>query len=102
MPRTRQFAAMDTLPKEAVGVIEQAGHTPNGYFLDNLATYLLRQANVTTDGIEFDSEAGMFSLIGTADTLEPLHTQLTDLFNNTNDLQQALNQAKAAGTDFDD
>ena len=51
MPRTRQFATMDTLPKEAVGVIEQAGHTPNGYFLDNLTKYLLRQANVTTDGI---------------------------------------------------
>ena len=99
---TTLFAAMDTLPKEAVGVIEQAGHTPNGYFLDNLTTYLLRQANITTDGIEFDSEAGMFSLIGTTETLQPLHTQLTDLFNNTNDLQQTLNQAKAAGTDFDD
>lgn len=99
---TTLFAAMDTLPKEAVGVIEQAGHTPNGYFLDNLAKYLLRQANVTTDGIEFDSEAGMFSLIGTTETLEPLHTQLTDLFNNATDLQQTLKQAKAAGTDFDD
>ena len=99
---TTLFAAMDTIPKEAVGVIEQAGHTPNGYFLDNLAKYLLRQANVTTNSIEFDSEAGMFSLIGTTETLQPLHTQLTDLFNNTNNLQQALNQAKAAGTDFDD
>ena len=99
---TTLFAAMDTLPEEAISVIEQAGHTPNGYFLDNLTKYLLRQTGVTTDGIEFDSEAGMFSLIGTTETLEPLHTQLTDLFNNTNDLQQALNQAKAAGTDFDD
>lgn len=99
---TTLFAAIDTIPKEAVGVIEQAGHTPNGYFLDSLARYLLRQANVTTDGIEFDSEAGMFSLIGTTETLQPLHTQLTDLFNNTNNLQQTLNQAKAAGTDFDD
>ena len=99
---TTLFAAMDTLPEEAISVIEQAGHTPNGYFLDNLTTYLLRQTGVTTDGIEFDSEAGMFSLIGTTETLEPLHTQLTDLFNNTNNLQQTLNQAKAAGTDFDD
>ena len=64
--------------------------------------YLLRQTGVTTDGIEFDSDAGMFSLIGTTETLQPLHTQLTDLFNNTNNLQQTLNQAKATGTDFDD
>ena len=99
---TTLFAAVDTMPKEAVGVIEKAGHTPNGYFLDSLAKYLLRQANLTSDGIEFDSEAGMFSLIGTADTLQPLHTQLTDLFNNTNNLQQTINQASAAGTDFDD
>ena len=99
---TTLFASVDTMPKEAVGVIQQAGHTPNGYFLDNLAKYLLRQANITIDGIEFDSEAGMFSLIGTADTLQPLHQQLTGLFNNTHDLQQTLNQAKAAGTDFDD
>ena len=99
---TTLFAAMDTLPEEAISVIEQAGHTPNGYFLDNLTKYLLRQANVPTDGIEFDSEASMFSLIGTTETLQPLHTQLTDLFNNTNNLQQPLNQAKAAGTDFDD
>ncbi|MGJ4077528.1 Imm51 family immunity protein [Corynebacterium macclintockiae] len=99
---TTLFAAVDTMPREAVGVIEQAGHTPNGYFLDSLAKYLLRQANVTTDGIEFDSDAGMFSLIGTTETLQPLHTQLTDLFNNTNNLHQTLNQAKAAGTDFDD
>lgn len=93
---------MDTMSKEAVGVIEQAGHTPSGYFLDSLARYLLRQANVTTDGIEFDSDAGMFSLIGTADTLQPLHTQLTDLFTNPAKLQETLNHAEAAGTDFDD
>lgn len=99
---TTLFAAMDTMPKEAVGVIEQAGHTPNGYFLDDLAKYLLRQANVPNNSIEFDSEAGMFSLIGTTETLQPLHTQLTDLFNNTNNLQQTISKAKAAGTDFDD
>ncbi|MGJ4089351.1 Imm51 family immunity protein [Corynebacterium macclintockiae] len=99
---TTLFAAMDTLPEEAISVIEQAGHTPNGYFLDNLTKYLLRQANVPTDGIEFDSEAGMFSLIGTTETLQPLHAQLTDLFNNTTDLQRTLKRAKATGTDFDD
>ena len=99
---TTLFAAMDTMPEEAAGVIEQAGHTPNGYFFDNLAKYLLRQANVTTNGIEFDSEAGMFSLIGTTKILQPLHDQLTELFNNTNDLQQRLKQAEAAGIDFDD
>ena len=99
---TTLFAAMDTLPEEAISVIEQAGHTPNGYFLDNLTKYLLRQANITTDGIEFDSEAGMFSLIGTTKILQPLHDQLTELFNNTNDLQQRLKQAEAAGIDFDD
>ena len=44
----------------------------------------------------------MFSLIGTTETLQPLHTQLTNLFNNTNNLQQTLNQANATGTDFDD
>lgn len=96
------FAALDTMPEETIDVVEKAGHTPNGYFLDNLAKYLLRQADVTTDGIEFDSEAGMFSLIGTTDVLQPLHAQLTDLFNNTNDLQRTLEQAKTAGTDFDD
>lgn len=35
---TTLFAAVDTMPKESVGVIKQAGHTPNGYFLDNLET----------------------------------------------------------------
>ena len=44
----------------------------------------------------------MFRLIGPTETLQPLHTQLTDLFTNAQDLQRTLNQAKAAGTDFDD
>lgn len=36
------------------------------------------------------------------ETLQPLHTQLTNLFNNANNLQQTINKAKAAGTDLDD
>ncbi|MCT1428840.1 immunity 51 family protein [Corynebacterium sp. p3-SID1241] len=99
---TSLFAAQDAIPEEVVRVVGKAGHTPNGYFLENLAKQLLLESNISTDDIEFDSEAGMFSLIGTAAALLPLHDQLTDLFSDTNKLQQTLKRAQAAGTDFDD
>ena len=99
---TTLFAAQDAIPEEVVSVVGKAGHTPNGYFLENLAKQLLLESNISTDDIEFDSEAGMFSLIGTAAALLPLHDQLTDLFSDTNKLQQTLKRAQAAGTDFDD
>lgn len=99
---TTLFAAQDAIPEKVVSVVAKAGHTLNGYFLENLAKQLLLESNISTDNIEFDSEAGMFSLIGTADALQPLHDQLTDLFSDTNKLQQTLKRAQAAGADFDD
>ena len=99
---TTLFATPDAMPEEVVSTIVKAGHNPNGYFLENLAQQLLLESNISTDGIEFDSEAGMFSLIGTAATLQLLKKQLTDLFSDTTQLQQTLKQAQAAGTDFDD
>lgn len=99
---TTLFAAPDAMPEEVVSTIVKAGHNPNGYFLENLVQQLLLESNISTDGIEFDSEAGMFSLIGTAATLQLLKKQLTDLFSDTTQLQQKFKQAQAAGTDFDD
>lgn len=98
---TTLFAATDAIPQGTIRVVERAGYTPNGYFMESLAKYLLHQSGKSTGSIDFDSEAGMFSLIGTATNLQPLKDHLTDLFGDTDELQHVLDQANTAGVEFD-
>ena len=96
------FAAMDQTPEQVVEAITEAGHEPNGYFFEGLATYLINLHDLDGAGIEADSEAGMFSLLGNSATVTALHEHLLGLLRNPAELTQTIQQAEAAGHDFDD
>ena len=96
------FAAMDQTPEQVVEAITEAGHEPNGYFFEGLATYLINLHDLDGAGIEADSDAGMFSLLGNSATLTALHELLLDLLRNPAELTSTIQQAEAAGYKFDD
>ena len=96
------FAAMDQTPDVVVEAITEAGHEPNGYFFEALATYLINLHDLDGAGIEADSEAGMFSLLGNSATVTALHEHLLGLLRNPAELTTTIQQAEAAGHDFDD
>ena len=96
------FAVMDQTPDAVVEAITAAGHEPNGYFFEGLATYLISLHGLDGAGIEADSEAGMFSLLGNSATLTALHGHLLRLLLNPTELTTTIQQAEAAGHDFDD
>ncbi|WP_363316019.1 Imm51 family immunity protein [uncultured Corynebacterium sp.] len=99
---TSLLATTDAIPQQTAGSIAAAGHTPNGYFFNRLATHLIHQSGNCTDDIKLDSDAGMFSPIGPHDVLQPLRDRLTQPCDNPHELQQTLEQARGAGVDFDD
>ena len=96
------FAAMDQAPEQVVEAITAAGHEPNGYFFEALATYLISLHDLDGAGIEADSEAGMFSLLGNSATVTAMHEHLLGLLRNPAELTTTIQQAEAAGHEFDD
>lgn len=96
------FAYTSILPEGVEDTVTEAGYLPNGYFFDTLTRYLLEQADTNADTINYDSEAGMFSIDGPIDILQSLKDQLTELCDNPDKLQQTIEQAEATGIDFND
>lgn len=99
---TSVFAAMDQVPDAVAAAITETGHEPNGYLFDGLATYLINQQGLDQKGIEFYSEAGMFSILGNTETLTTLHQLLIELLHNPSLLTATIREAEAVGFDFDD
>ena len=88
------FAATDTgaISEEVEEVVSKAGYEPHGYFIEGLASFLLRSNGQAPEELSFDSEAGMFSVIGSKDVLEPLKQQLSELFANPSELKKTIDR----------
>lgn len=98
------FAATDTgaISEEVEEVVSKAGYEPHGYFIEGIASFLLSSNGQATDQLSFDSEAGMFSVLGSRDILEPLKQQLSELFANPSELKETMDRAIAAGVELED
>jgi hypothetical protein len=89
---------------DADAVIEESGHTPNGYFWDGVAGFLLEStAPEIGTSIEYDSEAGTFVAIGTdRRALARLGALLAVVANNPDAMRELIRAAQAAKFEFDD
>ncbi|MBV7282631.1 immunity 51 family protein [Corynebacterium sp. TAE3-ERU30] len=65
----------DAISEEVEEVVSKAGYEPHGYFIEGLASFLLISNGQAPEELSCDSEAGMFSVIGSKDVLEPLKQQ---------------------------
>jgi len=79
--------------------VSAAGHEPNGYFWDGVATLL---APEVVARLELDSEAGMFSAFGDRDDLARLQAILEPVLASPEAVRAAIERAEADGFVFDD
>jgi hypothetical protein len=85
------------LPADAAVVA--AGHEPNGYFWEGVATFL---ASDIVAGLELDSEAGMFCAVGPRTDLERLRGVIEPVLGDGTAMVGVIQEAHAEGVDFDD
>jgi hypothetical protein len=79
--------------------ITAAGHEPNGYFWEGMVRYLARDL---AEGIELDSEAGMFAAHGDRSTLEQLQLLIDPYLEDGARVAATIRQAEESGFQFDD
>jgi len=87
----------EDLPTDNAAVA--AGRNPNGYFWEGVATFAFP---ALVKRLELDSEAGMFSAVGTNRDLKRLQKGIEPLLNDPGKLTELLTQAEAAGFEFED
>lgn len=85
------------LPADA-GVVA-AGHEPNGYFWEGLASYV---APELVERVELDSEGGAFFAEGSLEDLEQLQARLEPLLVSPDTVRELVGRAEADGVEFDD
>ena len=87
-------------------VVEAFEHTPNGYFWEGIAQWLLStnaDLVAVADSIKFDSEGGTFvSLSADKTALESLGAAMSDLINEPDRLRATIESAINADFEFDD
>ena len=76
-----------------------AGHTPNGYFWEGVATLLRPDLAVR---LEFDSEGGMFSASGSRKDLLQLRRSLEPVLKDPALIRGLIEGAQTEGFQFDD
>ena len=79
--------------------VSAAGHEPNGYFWDGVATLLAAEVVAR---LELDSEAGMFSAFGDPDDLSRLQTRLEPVLSSPDAVRAVIERAEADGFVFDE
>ncbi|MGW5190536.1 Imm51 family immunity protein [Kribbella sp. NPDC004138] len=79
--------------------VSAAGHEPNGYFWEGVATVL---APELVHGLELDSEAGMFSAAGQRSDLAQLQTLLEPVLASPDVVREVIARAESEGFEFDD
>jgi hypothetical protein len=86
------------------GLIEQLGHTPNGYFWEGVARVLVSTKAPALEGrFSYDPEAGMFCAYGQdRGALEELKALMAGAANDPDRMRKLIAQAKAKGIEFDD
>lgn len=81
---------------EAIGA---AGHEPNGYFWEGVVRYL---APALAEGVELDSEAGMFAANGDQAAVEQLRELMAPYLDDGPRIAATIREAEASGFQFDD
>lgn len=75
-----------------------AGRNPNGYFWEGVASFGFPEL---VEQVELDSEARMFSAIGTEEDLRRLQDQIEPLLADPAKLADLLRRADTAGFEFE-
>lgn len=83
----------------ADGAVAAAGHEPNGYFWEGVATLVAPDLAIR---LELDSEAGMFCANGERADLERLQVLLEPLLESPDAIRTVIERADAEGFGFDD
>jgi len=96
-PRSISF---DSAPPPTFEVAEESGHEPGGYFWDGVVRWLIAQGQAPD--VSSDPEAGMYSAQGTPQELDELMSVLTPYLMEEDKLAALIEEADAAGHDFDD
>jgi hypothetical protein len=100
-----QFSLLLDAGSTAVdGVVEELGHTPNGYFWEGVATLLVRtKAPELAGRFSYDPEGGMFVAYGKdKHALEALSALMTDVATDSDRMRGLVALAKEKGIEFDD
>ncbi|WP_182898934.1 Imm51 family immunity protein [Microbispora sp. H10830] len=85
-------------------VIEELGHTPNGYFWEGVAQLLVSTEAPALDGrFSYDPEGGMFCAYGRdRGALEELGTLMAAVATDVDRMRRLAAAAEADGFEFDD
>lgn len=85
-------------------VIEELGHTPNGYFWEGVAQLLVSTEAAALEGrLSYDPEGGMFCAYGAdRSALEELGTRMAAIAADTDRMRRLVTAAEADGFEFDD
>lgn len=81
------------------GAVYEAGHTPNGYFWEGVATYV---APKLADAVELDCEASAFCAWGARDDLVALQAAIEPFLTDRDAIREVVVRAEAEGFGFDD
>lgn len=95
--RTSLFFATGGL--DADDAVFASGHEPNGYFWEGLVEFAWPHI---ADRLKFDCEAGTFVAIGARTDLELLRDTLNPVLADPATVRDLVEQAEAAGFEFDD
>ncbi|MFE7546685.1 Imm51 family immunity protein [Streptomyces gardneri] len=83
----------------ADAAVAAAGHEPNGYFWEGLVQFAWPDI---AEGLDFDSEAGMFCAVGSSSELARLKTALGSVITSPEAVRDIIGRAQASGFEFDD
>ncbi len=85
-------------------LVEELGHTPNGYFWEGVAQLLVETEAPELEGaFEYDPEAGTFVALGRdRGALERLGALLAEVANDGLRLRRLMDRATELGFEFDD
>lgn len=76
-----------------------AGHEPNGYFWEGVATFIAPEIAARLD---LDSEGGMFCASGSKADCEALQAVINPLLNGEQSISGLIARAEQSGFQFDD
>ena len=83
----------------ADAAVVAAGHEPNGYFWEGLVRFAWPDM---AEHVDFDSEAGMLSAVGSSSDLARLITAVDSVVTNSEAVRDIIARAESSGFEFDD
>ncbi|MFD5286521.1 Imm51 family immunity protein [Streptomyces rubrogriseus] len=83
----------------ADAAVVAAGYEPNGYFWEGLVRFAWPDI---AEHVDFDSEAGMLSAVGSSSDLVRLKTAVESVVTSPEAVRDIIARAEASGFEFDD